>query len=112
MGKARRLKKQNLKKAAKLEGSIYKDEKEEKKKDQIKKDIEDKINYELRQLGLPTEFSSTKGQHIDGQINVEARRAGMIRKYQSFQRRKLKDWQMTKIRGSKVKQRKNAAKVI
>ena len=95
--------------------SIYKDEndiKEQRKKEKIRNEITDKIARELEELGLPTEFSSTKGKQIKGQINVEARRMGMIRKYQSFQRRKLKEWQKTKIRGSRVKQRKNAAKVV
>lgn len=112
MGKARRLRKAKKRSIEQEATSIYKDEKGKGKKKNIYVEALEKIENEMKDLGLPTEFSSTKGQHIEGQINVEARRMGMIRKYQSFQRRKLKEWQKTKIRGSKVKQRKNAAKVI
>lgn len=70
-----------------------------------------KIEEEMKALNLPTQFSSTKGQYIEGQIISEAKRTGMIRKYQQFQRLKLKKWQLKKIKGSKVKQKKNQAKV-
>ena len=112
MGKARRLKKSKMKMYEKESSSIFKDEKELSSKEKFEKKAMDKITKELKDYGLPTEFASTKGQHIEGQVNVEAKRLGMIRRYQSFQRRKLKQWQMTKIRGSRVKQRKNAAQVV
>jgi hypothetical protein len=58
----------------------------------------------LAEAGLPAEFSSTKGCHIDGQENVEAARVGQIRRYQQFQGKKLKEWQIKRLRGARLRQ--------
>jgi hypothetical protein len=62
------------------------------------------IEDELVACGLPTSFSSSKGQHIEGQQNVEAARVGQIRRYQQFQGKKLKEWQIKRLRGVRLKQ--------
>lgn len=63
---------------------------------------------ELQSCGLPTEFASTKGKRIPGQPNAEAARTGMIRRYQRFQRKRLKEWQIEKIRGSRISRERKA----
>ena len=70
-----------------------------------------KIREELKDLDLPTEFASTKGKNIKGQINAEAARTGMIRRYQRFQRKKLKEWQINKIRGSRLSRERKAFQI-
>ena len=70
-----------------------------------------KIREELKDLDLPTEFASTKGKNIKGQINAEAVRTGMIRRYQRFQRKKLKEWQINKIRGSRLSRERKAFQI-
>jgi hypothetical protein len=62
------------------------------------------IRQDLSKEGLPLEFCSSKGMHIDGQPNVEAARVGQIRRYQQFQNKKLKEWQIKRLRGTKFKQ--------
>jgi hypothetical protein len=62
------------------------------------------IENELFVFGLPMSFSSSKGQHIEGQPNVEAARIGQIRRHQQFQGKKLKAWQIKRLRGVKIKQ--------
>ena len=115
MGKARRLRKENRKKLDRPGGSIFKDKSGDKQKhgqENLSDIIESKIDQELKEVGLPTQFSSTKGEHIEGQIIAEAARRGMIRRYQQFQNIKLKNWQRKKVRGTKTKQRRNAQKVV
>lgn len=62
------------------------------------------FDAELAELGLPLAFSSTKGQHIEGQPNVEAARVGQIRRFQQFQGKKLKEWQIKRLKGVKLRQ--------
>jgi hypothetical protein len=65
----------------------------------------------ITEAGCPLEFASTKGQHIDGQQNIEAARVGQIRRYQQFQGKKLKEWQIKRLRGVRLKQTREKSAV-
>lgn len=58
----------------------------------------------MQRLGFPISFHSTNGEHIQGQPNVEAARIGQIRRYQQFQGKKLKEWQIRRLKGIRLKQ--------
>ena len=93
MGKARRRRWAKKKVGEKDDSSIYKDE-----------DLN--ILEELRAAGLPCCFESTKGKHVDGQPNTEAARVGQLRRSQQVQGKKLKQWQIRRLKGAKLRQRK------
>lgn len=68
----------------------------------------EKVNEELRSMGLPTEFKSTKGLHV--QKDEEAIRVGQVRKYQQFVKKKLSESTIVHIRGSRIHQDRNKLK--
>lgn len=99
MGKARRIRKR-------MNKLISAQEKSEMIKEGIMQEKEKKsIEEELKSLGLPTEFVSSKGKQVIKHPE-EAVRIGQTRKYQRVLRKKLKKWQIERIRGLKLKGRK------
>ena len=62
------------------------------------------VDAEMKALGLPLSFESTKGKHIEGQVNVEAARVGQLRRFQQFQGKKLREWQIRRLKGTRLRQ--------
>ena len=60
---------------------------------------------EIKEMGFPTEFSSSKGKQIQ-KNPVEAIRIGQIRQYQRYSRKKMKKWQIERL-NKKVQNAKN-----
>jgi hypothetical protein len=102
MGRARRRRMKRHKIDANDHSSILKET--EDPADLPSLDIIEEVRTELADLGFPVEFGSTQGKHIDGQPNVEAARVGQTRRYQQFQGKKLKEWQIKRLRGVRLKQ--------
>ena len=92
MGKARRIRRKLRKIKEQDYSKAYTDEDYEGKKEILR------IIEELKSSGLPIEFSSTKGRHIPDQIIAEAARTGQISEYQRFLRKRLKEWQIDRLR--------------
>ena len=96
MGKARRIRRKLRKIKEQDHSKAYANEGDEEKNEVLK------ITEELKSNGLPIEFSSTKGKQIPDQIIAEAARTGQIREYQRFLRKRLKEWQIEKLRGTQI----------
>ena len=60
---------------------------------------------EIKEMGFPTEFSSSKGKQVQ-KNPVEAIRIGQIRQYQRYSRKKMKKWQIERL-NKKVQNSKN-----
>jgi len=69
---------------------------------------DDEAEKELEALGLPKEFSSSKGKQIQ-KNPVEAHRIGQVRKYQRILRKKMQQWQIERVKGMREKTKKEIA---
>ena len=63
---------------------------------------EEKIDQELKELGLPTNFHSSHGEFV--QKEVQAIRIGQIRQYQRFYKKRLNEATIVKMRGTRIHQ--------
>ena len=66
--------------------------KEQKEKEPVKVITDD----EIKALGLPLEFASSKGKQVQ-KNPVEAARIGQVRQYQRFGRKKMTAWQIKRV---------------
>ena len=88
------------------------DDKEDKKvqiKKQNQKIFKDPKGFftdeEIKEMGFPTEFTSSKGKQVQ-KNPVEAIRIGQIRQYQRYSRKKMRKWQIERL-NKKVQNSKN-----
>ena len=70
------------------------------KKEKKEKDLIDPLGIlteEEKAMGFPESFTSSKGKCIQ-KNPVNAIRIGQVRKYQQYSRKRLKSWQIKKLR--------------